>query len=91
MYRIETTKRFEKDYVLCSKLGYNMDLIDAAIKILSEEGNLPPKYKQHKLSGEYSEHWECHIQPDWLLVWQKHDEFMTLEMIRTGTHSDLFK
>ena len=51
---------------------------------------LPPKYRPHKLSGNYSNCWECHIKEDWLLVWLQNDNELTLLFINTGTHSDLF-
>jgi len=53
-------------------------------------GKLPPKYKPHILSGNYSGHWECHIKPDWLLIWLQDDNSKTITFVRTGTHSDLF-
>jgi mRNA interferase YafQ len=51
---------------------------------------LPAMYKPHVLSGDYSKHWECHIKPDWLLIWKQDEENKEIYLIRTGTHSDLF-
>ena len=61
-----------------------------AIELLRQTGSLPAKYKPHKLSGKYKGCWECHIQPDWLLVWQQNDKELILLFTNTGTHSDLF-
>ncbi len=90
MYRIERTNTFKKSFKRCLKRGLNPALFESAIRILQENGKLPPKYKPHKLSSKQSGTWECHIQPDWLLVWRQDDELLTLLLIDTGTHSDLF-
>lgn len=89
-YIIRTTKRFEKDVERCKKRGYNLALLRQVITILEENGVLPPKYKSHKLSGNYSRYWECHIQSDWLLVWEQNDTELILLLVDTGTHADLF-
>lgn len=60
------------------------------ITILSENGKLPNKYRPHKLSGKFKNTWECHIEPDWLLIWEQNDSELTLLMLETGTHSDIF-
>jgi mRNA interferase YafQ len=90
MYTIITTNRFEKELKLCKKRGYNMELIQKVISILSNTGKLPEKYKPHKLSGNYDNCWECHIKGDWLLIWMQNDQELTLLFTNTGTHSDLF-
>ena len=90
MYTIITTNRFEKELKLCKKRGYNMELIQKVISILSNTGKLPAKYKPHKLSGNYENCWECHIKGDWLLIWMQNDQELTLLFTNTGTHSDLF-
>ena len=61
-----------------------------AVSILMENGSLPIQYRPHKLSGKYKGKWECHIESDWLLVWDQNDTELTLLFIDTGTHSDLF-
>ena len=66
MYKLATTKQFEKDYKLCKKRGYKMELINSIFMLLEQKGTLPAKYKSHKLTGDYKGFWECHIQPDWL-------------------------
>lgn len=90
MYTIITTNRFEKELKLCKKRGYNMELIQKVISILSNTGKLPEKYKPHKLSGNYENCWECHIKGDWLLIWMQNDQELTLLFTNTSTHSDLF-
>ena len=67
-----------------------MGLLREALKTLAETGTLPESYLPHKLTGDYRGHWECHLQPDWLLVWKKYKKTLTLTMTDTGTHSDLY-
>jgi len=90
MYNISYTGSFKKDYKRCIKRNYNLTLLQKAIEILVETGNLPTNYKPHKLSGDYSDCWECHIQVDWLMIWLQNEEERELTLIRTGTHADLF-
>ncbi len=90
MYRITTTNRFEKDVKLCIKRGYDISLLKKVMSLLAGTGSLPEKYKPHKLSGKYVNCWECHIKPDWLLIWQQNDKELVLLFMNTGTHSDLF-
>ena len=90
MYSIKYTSSFKKDFKRISRRNYNLDLLKNTIDILSKQGKLPPKYKPHKLSGYFSNFWECHIQADWLLLWSVDIENHTLYLYRTGTHSDLF-
>lgn len=72
------------------KRGLDIECLKNVINILQETGSLPSKYKPHKLKGNYSGCWECHIQPDWLLIWQQNDTELRLILIDTGTHSDVF-
>jgi len=90
MYSLTTTTQFEKDYKLCKKRGYKMELLNSIFLLLEEKGALPAKFKPHKLTGNYKGFWECHIQPDWLLIWFQKDATKTIALTRTGTHSDLF-
>lgn len=90
MYTIERTNSFKKAFKRCVKRGLDISLFETAINILVETGTLPKKYRPHKLSGQYRELWECHISPDWLLVWSQNDETLTLILIDTGSHSDIF-
>jgi mRNA interferase YafQ len=89
-YKVIPSRRFEKDLKRCKKRGYNMQLIKDAIVLLAETGTLPAEYKPHQLHGDRKGQWECHIQPDWLLIWEQHDMELILVMLNTGTHSDLF-
>jgi mRNA interferase YafQ len=67
-----------------------MELLDEAVTILATSGRLPVQYKSHLLSGNYKGFWECHIKPDWLLIWKQEDTIKLITLTRTGTHSDLF-
>ena len=91
MYSINTSNKFEKDFVKCVKRNYNLDLLNEALEVLEVSGRLPKKYKSHLLSGNLKGYWECHLKPDWLLLWRQNDETRVIELARTGTHSDLFK
>ena len=90
MYTIKFTGEFKRQMKLCQRRGYDMELLREVIRILSKAGSLPPEYHPHLLSGNRKGQWECHIQPDWLLVWEQHDDELILVMLNTGTHSDLF-
>ncbi len=90
MYNIEYTGSFKRDYKLALKRGYKELLIQNIISQLANGTPLPAKNKPHKLTGDYKDCWECHIQPDWLLIWQININTHSLILIRTGTHSDLF-
>ncbi|MBQ0142064.1 MAG: type II toxin-antitoxin system YafQ family toxin [Prevotellaceae bacterium] len=89
-YNITFTKNFSKDVERCRKRGYNMTKLRDVLDILIETGSVPSQYRPHKLSGNRDGEWECHISPDWLLVWKQNDQELTLLMLNTGTHSDLF-
>ena len=90
MYNLEYTARFKKEYKLALKRGYDDALIMSVITSLANRHPLPAKYKVHKLSGIFKDCWECHILPDWLLIWQIRQETNSIILIATGTHSDLF-
>ena len=88
MLRLSTSTKFKKDYKLCIRRGYNLNRLQTAVQTLRIPAPLPVKNKDHDLTGEYSGCRECHILPDWLLIYRvKGDE---LYLIRTGTHADLF-
>lgn len=90
MYKISFSNKFKKDYKICIKRGYNIAKLEEVITILQKDGKLPAKFKPHKLSGNYEGLWECHIKPDWLLVWLQDNDKLILLFTNTGTHSDLF-
>lgn len=89
-YTLTYTGQFKKDLKRCRKRGLNLELLHRAITLLQENGSLPTEYKPHILSGQFSGCWECHIKPDWLLVWRQNDEELTLMLLSTGTDSDIF-
>ena len=84
------TSRFKKDYKLAMKRHLDMDLLDDIIRALSRGETLPEKNKDHELTGDWVGHRECHILPDWLLVYRIEDDVLVLTLSRTGSHSDLF-
>ena len=90
MYVIKPTLRFEKDVKLAKKRGYDLNLLTEIIKKLAAGEELPPKNRDHQLVGNYSGCRECHITPDWLLVYEYEEGDLILFLTRTGTHSDLF-
>ena len=90
MYSIDYTNRFKKDLKRCQKRGLDLQLILDAIALLRTTGTLPMSYRPHKLSGNRDGQWECHIEPDWLMIWEQNDMELTLLFLQTGTHSDLF-
>ena len=88
MLQVSFTSPLKKDYKLCKKRGYNMELIQSVIDILAIPEALPEKNRDHNLTGNYANKRECHILSDWLLVYRI--EGSELVLYRTGTHSDLF-
>ena len=92
MLKIEFTGQFKKDYKLAVKRGCDPKELEAVINLLIHEQPLPEKYKDHTLvnSRNYKNMRECHIEPDWLLVYQVLKDMLVLRLIRTGSHSDLF-
>lgn len=87
---VRFSKRFNKDRKLIVKRGYNVQKLKDVIAILRENKPLPPQYLDHQLSGNYAGFRECHIEPDWLLIYRIENNTLTLVLLRTGTHSDLF-
>lgn len=88
MLLLKTTSRFLKDLKLAKKRGYDLDKLEAIVDLLQAKQSLPLKNKDHALTGEWNHHRECHIQPDWLLIYRIEATILILE--RTGTHADLF-
>ena len=84
------TNQFKKDYKLAMKRHLDIDLLDDIIRKLASSEQLPEKNKDHALTGNWVGHRECHIQPDWLLVYRIENDLLVLTLSRTGTHSDLF-
>ena len=90
MLKLNSSTQFKKDYKTCMKRHYNMDLLQAVVDVLRVPDTLPPKNRDHNLTGNYTGCRECHIQPDWLLIYHIEDDVLVLTLARTGTHSDLF-
>jgi len=92
MLKIKFTGQFKRDYKSALKRGCDPDKLSAVISILCKEEQLPERYKDHVLknSKNYKDMRECHIQPDWLLVYKVEREILVLKLIRTGSHDDLF-
>ena len=84
------TTKFKKDYKLAMKRHRDINLLDDIIRMLSKGETLPEKNKDHELTGNWIGHRECHIQPDWLLIYRIEDDVLVLTLTRTGSHSDLF-
>lgn len=84
------TTQFKKDYKLALKRHLEIERLDDIIRCLSRGETLPEKSKDHALTGTWVGHRECHILPDWLLVYRIEDDVLVLTLARTGTHSDLF-
>lgn len=88
MLKLNSSTKFKKDYKLCQKRGYNLPLLFAVVDTLRIPALLPPNNKDHMLNGDYAWCRECHIRPDWLLIYRITDD--ELYLVRTGTHADLF-
>ena len=89
-YTVKTTNQFKKDFKLAMKRGLNIDLLETVIATLALGEPLPDKNKDHALTGNWIGHRECHILPDWLLIYRIEEEVLILPLARSGTHSDLF-
>lgn len=89
-YSVIPTNQFKKDMKLLKKRGYDLSKISTVIKLLSDGIELPERNKDHALVGNYDSYRECHISPDWILIYRIKNENLILSLSRTGTHSDLF-
>lgn len=90
MLTIKYQAAFKKDYKRIVKRGYDMRLLEKVIELLANQKPPPEKNRDHQLSGDYAGCRECHITPDWLLIYEVADEELILYLTRTGSHSDLF-
>lgn len=91
MLTVKFTTRFKKDYKKAIKRSCDMNLFEYIVTELANQRPLPEKFSDHALSGEYEGFRECHIQPDWLLIYFVENDILTLTLARTGSHSDLFE
>lgn len=89
-YEILRTSQFKKDYKLAVKRGCNINKLMEVVTLLADGETLPAEFRDHALNGNYSGYRECHIQPNWLLVYKLVEQQLVLTLYRTGTHSDLF-
>ncbi len=89
MRRIAQRKQFRADLKRQKRCGRDIEELIAAVELLAEQGELPAAYQAHKLAAKWGGVWECHIEPDWLLIYTVSDEEVLL--IRTGTHAELFR
>lgn len=89
-YKIKFTSAFKQGYKLMKKRGADLTALDDVLEQLGNGIPLAPKYRDHELSGNFKGFRECHIKPDWLLIYFIEDDILTLTLAQTGTHSDLF-
>ena len=89
-YRLQYSSVYKKQYKKMAKRGLDMKKLDDMEEMLKNGIELPSKYRDHALKGDWKGYRECHIAPDWLLIYRKDDDVLVLVMQRTGTHSDLF-
>ena len=89
-YDISVTAQFRRDYKLMKKRGLNMAALAQVVTMLANGEALPEKNRDHSLSGDFIGYRECHIAPDWLLIYLVENDVLILTLSRTGTHSDLF-
>lgn len=90
MLEVKLTSKFKKDYKLLKKQKRKLELLKEVVKKIAMQEHLDEKYRDHELVGKYKGFRECHIQPDWLLIYLLEEEKLTLTLTRSGSHSDLF-
>ena len=90
MLTIKYHTLFKKDFKRIKKRGYDISRLEKIVELLANEVPLPEQFKDHNLSGNYNGFRECHIAPDWLLIYQVNNKELVLVLSRTGSHSDLF-
>ena len=88
-YTVKITSQFKKDYKLAMKRNLDISLLKEVVVLLSMGEKLPEKYRDHALAGNWIGHRECHILPDWLLIYRMENDILVLTLSRTGSHSDL--
>lgn len=90
MYRLEFTNQYLKDLKLARKRNFDEEKLNVLIQIILSGEKIPATYRNHSLKGNYKGFSECHITPDWLLIYSKNESLELVTLTRTGTHSDLF-
>lgn len=91
MYSCNFTNRLKKDYKVAVKRGYNMNKFEKVYDLLEKNGELPATYKPHPLKGNWIGFMDAHIEPNWILIYRVNKNLKTIDFVRMGTHSDLFK
>lgn len=89
-YELILTGKFKKSLKLAKKRGLDLKRLDKVVTMLQKDIPLEEKHRDHELKGKYQGFRECHIQPDWLLIYLKENDVLTLTLVDTGTHADLF-
>ena len=89
-YKLKMAVKFKRDVKRCKKRGLPLDELWNVIRMLLQGIPLGEKYKLHQLTDDHEGEWECHIRPDWFLVWEQHDDELVLLMLNTGSHADIF-
>jgi mRNA interferase YafQ len=89
MRALRTTRQFDRDLRRAKRRGKTLDKLWKIVELLIRGEPLPSRCRRHRLSGQWNRLWECHIEPDWLLIWDEAEQ--TLTLVRTGTHADLFE
>ena len=91
MYQVKFTTAYKKAYKLMKKRGLDISLLDEVVNLLRQGRQLEERYHDHGLTGDLAGFRECHIKPDWLLIYLIENDILTLTLIDTGSHPDLFK
>ena len=91
MYAVKFTTAYKKSYKLMKKRGLDLSLLDNVVDMLRQGRQLEAKYRDHELSGKLKGFRECHIKSDWLLLYLIENDILTLTLVDTGTHADIFK
>lgn len=91
MYKVKITNTFKRSYKLMKKRGLDISLLDKIIDDIRQGKELDTKYRNHELKGKFKGFYECHIQPDWLLIYFIENNILTLTLVDTGSHADIFK
>lgn len=89
-YKVIPTTKFKKEYKLALKRGKKIEKLHEVVELLVKDLELPASLCDHELKGNWKNHRELHIEGDWLLIYQKIEDILILELTRTGSHSDLF-
>lgn len=90
MYEVRFTSSYKRSYKLMKKRGLDLSLLDNVVDTLRQGKPLAEKYRDHSLTGNYKGFRECHIKPDWLLIYLIENDILTLTLVDTGSHADLF-